>query len=960
MRPKLKLPSSLYLRPYLTSVGAVALAVSSAGAQAQDQTQDSAGDEDMADIIVVTGSRITNPNLELSSPVTVLGREAIDRAPSLTAEELIRELPGVVADLGSAVNNGNEGSAEINLRGLGSNRNLVLLNNSRLVPAGLTGVTDTNLIPLALVERVDIVTGGGGTVYGADAISGVVNFILKRDFEGAEISSSYGVTEEGDGSVFRTDVTLGGNFADDRGNAVLSIGYRTSDPVLQGDRPFGFQSLSSGSGNPLGSGTSVPTAVNGQQFNPDTGLLQDDINTFNFNPFNYYQTPFERFNIFGAAHFEVADGIEVYGQGLYSRNIVETQFAPSGLFGTTYNLPLSNPFLTDALRDQICAQNAVGINQADCDAAAAITDPNDPAFQAPAVTLNRRLVEQGNRQQSLEFDVFQIEAGVRGNISDSIEWDIHAAHGRSERVRSQNNSGLNSRIQQALFAIDADTCIDPTNGCVPINLFGSGQDITPEAVAFFNQPVSATTKTELTVVTGSVSGDVGFAFPWADTPVNFAIGAEYRDNIASIVPDIASGTPDEVLGNGLTLVAQSGSYNVTEFFGEIVAPLVEDRPFFHSLTLELGGRYSDYSNTGGNFTWKAGGSWEPVEGLKLRGIYQRAVRSPNIEELFAPIVTGLDNFLIDPCQGANPVGNAALTAVCLAQGAPAGTIGAIPAPSAGQINATFGGNPDLDVEKARTITLGAIFQPAAIPGLTLSVDYYDILVTDAITTETVGDIFGPCFASLDPNSPQCQQIVRNPLNGSLNGGAVDTPGAILNSSNEGRLETSGIDFTLGYQRDLDFATLGLQVSGNFTLENKFQSLPTSINRECAGFYSVNCSSIQPEFQLNSRISLSDERGSISLGWRHISGQDFEPGAADLADIFDAFESIPSYNVFDLALGATVADSLDLTFVVDNLFDKRPPIVGNTIGSTAFNSGNSYPATYDALGRRYTVGAKLRF
>lgn len=955
MRPNFRTQT---LRKCLTSAAVVAVAISATTAKAQDQ--DGAESDDTADVIVVTGSRITDPNLELSSPVTVIGRDAIDLAPSLTAEELIRDLPGVVADLGSSVNNGSEGSAEINLRGLGSNRNLVLLNNSRLVPAGLTGVADTNLIPLALVERVDIVTGGGGTVYGADAISGVVNFVLKRDFEGAEISTSYGLTEESDGSVFRADLTVGGNFADDRGNAVFSVGYRTSDPVLQGDRSFGFEALSSGSGNPFGSGTSVPTAINGQQFNPDTGLLQDDTNTFNFNPTNYYQTPFERFNVFGAAHYEVADGIEVYGQGLYSKNIVETQFAPSGLFGTTFDLPLSNPFLTDALRNQICAQTTVGISQAECDAAAGVTDPTDAAFRAPAVTINRRLVEQGSREQTLEFDVFQIEAGVRGNITDNIDWDVHATHGQSTRVRSQLNSGLNSRVQQALFAIDADTCIDASNGCVPINLFGSGQDISPEAVGFFNQPVSATTKTELTVVTGSISGDAGFAIPWADTPINFAIGAEYRDNVASISPDIASGTLDEVLGNGEALLTQSGSYNVTEIFGEIVAPLVEDKPFFHSLTLEVGARYSDYSNTGGNFTWKAGGSWEPVEGVKLRGIYQRAVRSPNIEELFAPTVTGLDNLADDPCAGANPVGNAELTAVCIAQGAPAATIGSIPVPSAGQINSTFGGDLGLDVEKARTITLGAIIQPAVVPGLTISVDYYNIVVKDAITTETVGDLFGPCFTSLDANSPQCQQIVRNPNNGSLNGGAVDTPGAILNISNEGRLETSGLDFTVGYQRDLDFATLGLQVNGNFTFENKFQSLPTSLNRECAGFYSVNCFSIQPEFQLNSRISLSREEGSVSLGWRHISGQDFEPGAADLDDIFDEFESIPSYNIFDLALKASVMETLDVTFVVDNLFDKKPPIVGNTIGATAFNSGNTYPSTYDALGRRYTIGAKLTF
>ncbi|MEP2102637.1 MAG: TonB-dependent receptor [Parasphingorhabdus sp.] len=955
MRPNFKTKT---LRKCLTSAAIVAVAISATTAKAQDQ--EGTESEDTADVIVVTGSRITNPNLELSSPVNVIGRDQIDLAPSLTAEELIRELPGVVSDLGSAVNNGSSGAAEINLRGLGSNRNLVLLNNRRIVPSGLTGVTDTNLIPLALVERVDIVTGGGGTVYGADAISGVVNFVLKDDFEGAEISTSYGVTEESDGSVFRADLTLGGNFADDRGNAVLSVGYRTSDPVLQGDRGFGFESLNSGTGEPRGSGTSVPTAINGQQLDPDTGLLSDDINTFNFNPFNYYQTPFERFNVFGAARYEVAEGIEVYGQGLYSKNTVETQFAPSGLFGTTYNLPLSNPFLTDALRNQICAQPIVGFGQAECDAAAGVTDPTDPNFRAPAVTINRRLVEQGQRQQTLEFDVFQLEAGVRGDITDTIQFDVHAAHGRSTRVRSQNNSGLRSRIQQGLFAVDAENCIDPSNGCVPINLFGSGQDISQEAVAFFNQPVSATTKTELTTVTGSISGDAGFTIPWAETPVNFAIGAEYRDNVASIIPDIASGTPDEILGNGEPLVPQSGSYDVVEVFGELVAPLVEDKPFFHSLTLELGGRYSDYSNTGSNFTWKAGGSWEPVEGFKLRGIYQKAVRSPNIEELFQPTTTGLDNLAVDPCAGANPVGNAQLTATCIAQGAPAGQIGSIPQPSAGQINVTSGGNENLDVEKARTITIGAVIQPAIVPGLTVSIDYYDIVVKDAISETTVNDVFAPCFAAPSANNPTCALIQRNPLNGSLNGGS-DTPGATLTLSNLGRFETSGIDFGINYQRELNFATLGLQFNGNYTIENKFQATPTSVNRECAGFYSVACTTIggiKPEFQLNSRVSLSREEGSISLGWRHISGQDIEPSLE--GSFLPEFESIDSYNIFDLAVRGNVMETLNVTFAVDNLFDKKPPIVGNDIGTTDFNSGNTFPTTYDALGRRYTIGATLTF
>ena len=338
--------------------------------------QDAAADEEEAGTeIVVTGSLITNPNLEASAPVNVVSEKEIELQQANVAEELLRELPGAVPSIGSAVNNGNGGASFVNLRNLGSNRNLVLIDGVRLVPAELNGRFDLNNIPLALVQRVDVLTGGASTTYGADAVAGVVNFITRQDFSGLDLNLSNQITEQGDGNVFRADLTLGANFDDGRGNAVLSIGYQQADPVYQGDRDFSLFGIASATGGGGGSGTSVPSrfslpGVGTRQVNADgTAFLPTAaFQNFNFNPFNVYQTPFERFNMYGAARYEVSDAVEVYTRGLFSKNTVDTIIAPSGSFGIPVAIPLNNPYLTTALRNSFCSAN--GISAADCAIAA--------------------------------------------------------------------------------------------------------------------------------------------------------------------------------------------------------------------------------------------------------------------------------------------------------------------------------------------------------------------------------------------------------------------------------------------------------------------------------------------------------------------------------------------------------------------------------------------------------------
>lgn len=945
------------------------------------------GAEDPTEV-TVTGTLIRNPNIVASSPVSVITSQEVELRSSNTAEQFLRELPGVVPSVGSAVNNGNGGASFVNLRGLGANRNLVLLDGQRVVPSGLEGQVDLNNIPLALIERTDVLTGGASTTYGADAVAGVVNFITRDDFSGIDLSASNQITEKGDGKYFRADLTVGGNFADDRGNAVLSIGYQSADPVYQGDRAFAVNNISSYSGEVSGSGTTVPgrfslPGSSPRQIDPATGALVPTYALFNFNPYNIYQTPFERFNMFAAARFEISEEAEVYSQALFSKNTVSTIIAPSGTFGLPLEIPYSNPYLPAAARAQFCAAN--GVTVAQCTAAATATSPTDPNYRTFTTAASRRFTEAGSRFSEYTTQLFQLRGGVRGSLGGTWNYDVFGTYGESENTQRQSGNGLYSRLQQAVLATNPTSCLNTGNDCVPLNLFGPEGSITQQQLGFLTGvTTSGATMTSLGTVRGVISGELGFSSPFSVSSVSVALGGEYRKYNASTTSDLATQTPDEVLGNGAASPDTFGGYSVKEVFGEIVAPLVEDRPFFQSLTLELGARYSDYSTTGGNFTWKAGGSWEIIDALKIRGNYNRAVRSPNIGELFSPAVVALGNLAVDPCGGTAPLGNANLTAICLAQGAPAGTIGSINNPSAGQPNTTIGGNPNLDVETANTWTVGAVIQP--MRNLTITADYYNIRVNNAITEPTIGDVLAGCFDNItaaSSASAACTSIRRNSLTGGLDGSAASAPGIPLVSSNLGTIFTDGIDLTASYRQELGFASLNLSFLGNWTSRSKFQASPTSLDRDCVGFYSVNCASIQPEFSFNQRTTLSFDSVDLSLLWRYISPVDFEPAAYqdDLTSAIGAgpgdcpdpagadeggcvvnpeFRHITSKHYFDLSARFQATDNFTLTVVARNLFNKKPPIVGSDLGDTSYNSGNTYPSTYDALGRLYSVTARVTF
>ena len=995
------LASTLFAGTALLAQPALGQVTTTAAPPGAQTAEAAVADEAPGADVVVTGTLIRNPNLISTSPVSVTSSDEIDLKQSTTAEQLIRDIPGVSPNVGASVNNGNAGASFVDLRGLGSNRNIVLLDGTRITPADLNGSVDLNNIPLALIDRVDLLTGGASTTYGADAVSGVVNFITKRDFAGVDINVSNGITERGDGYRIRVDATIGANFDDGRGNAVLSIGYQKADQVFfgGGDRPKSDLTLDSFDGTAAGaSQTAVPSrfsvaGVGNQNIDPTTGALVPVFASFNFNPYNIFQTPFKRFNIYGAAHYEVADGLEIYTQGLFSKNTVDTIVAPSGAFSTPVTIPLNNPFLPAAARATFCANNDF--------------NPNIPGIQKPldcsatstesfSTNLSRRLIEAGGRINDFETTLFNYRAGIRGNLTDKFHYDLYGAYGESENTQTQLNYVSATRLQQGLNASSTTACTDPTGGCVPVNVFGNQGSITPEAVNFLLVPAFSSRKTSLLQVHGVINGEL-FQLGSASQPVSIAVGGEYRKYTASITADTLSQSPGELGGAGGAIIPVEGGYSVYEGFGELIVPLVSDAPLMKSLTVEGGIRYSAYkvdalgSPKFNATTYKGGASWEPVDGLKFRGNYQRAVRAPNIGELFQPSQVGLTNLRNDPCQGAGltrtpaqvagtaPLSN--LQAICVGQGAPVSQLGAIDPPSAGQINATFSGNPNNRPEKADTFTAGGVFQPSFLRNFSISADYYQIKIRNALSQPSPGDLIAACFGNITASSATsaaCTGIRRDPATGGLDGDPSTTPGLPSPTTNAGRYKTRGIDVTANFRTDLtDNLRLALSANANYVLSYKFQAGPGGINRECVGYYSVNClpgslliagsgGSLLPKFSLNQRTTLSFGGVDLSLLWRHISSLKQEPFDANPNNFgsngpaFPDYARIKAYNWFDLSTRFNVNERFEFTVTVENLLDKGPPSIGSNIGQTSYDSGNTFPSTYDAIGRRFTAGARVKF
>ena len=933
-------------------------------------------------VVEVTGTRITSPGITSNSPISSITAAEIQSTQPIAVEEFFKNLPAAAPSIGQGTNNGSGGASTIDLRGLGSNRSLVLINGRRLVPYSLDGTVDTNSIPLALLNRVDLVTGGASVVYGADAVAGVANFTLKRNFTGVDITSTYGATaDEHDTKRRRTDLTMGANLADGKGNVVLSIGKTKTDPLTQGERDYGITSLNSVSGLPSGSATTVPSAFStgvgpggnsnalagNWQINPATGVLVQPAVAYNTNPPNYYATGLERTQATALGNYKISDNFEVYTELFFTDSSVASALAESGTFGNTFNVPIGNPYIPQAARNQICERR--GIPAAACVAGNATMVP---------LTVNRRFTELGPRYNNFDNKTLQYNIGLKGDLAGDWTYDTYYSRGTAEQVQTRLNWGSLSKVGQALNALSTTACVNPANGCVPLNVFGAAGSITPEQIAFVNQSSVLRQKVDQDVFLASINGNLGDSFrsPWAEDPIALSLLGERRKVTAGTQSDAASQIQSEVLGTGAPTPDRKGSFTLEEYAYEMFIPLVKNKPFIRSLNMELGYRTTSFETAGKTNdygSWKFGGEWAPVQMFRVRGMVQKATRAPNVNELFAPAVTGLTNLAVDPCQGnlinraeANTAGT--LSNLCRLTGVPVSEIGSLPTPSSGQINTLIPGNPELGPESAKTRTFGFVLEP--LPRLAISVDYYKIVISDAVSRPASADVLDRCYSTaFNPGrtmNEACAVIGRNPLNGTFNG--ADSKGVLRPQSNLGRFSTAGVDLNVAYRlnfsqlgMDARYGSLDLGLGGNFANEWAYKANPSAVNRDCLGFYSVACTEINGTINYKRKITqrATWNMGAWSVGYnlRHTSALLEEPGGTNF---LPAFASIPSYTYVDLSASWNVLKNVRLTASVTNLTDKKPPIVGGTIGSTGTNSGNTFPQYYDTIGRYVTFGASVKF
>lgn len=970
----------------LGAASAAALAIA-APAAAQGQN---------VETVVVTGSRIPQQGLYSSSPVTTVGAQDLKLQGATNIGQVMADLPSVVSDGdGQFVNNGSGGISTVDLRGLGNVRTLLLVDGKRLVPSDQFGDVDLNQIPPMLIDHIEVLTGGASAVYGSDAVAGVVNLILRKDFEGLEADVQYKQTDHNDGQTFDGSLMMGVNSADGKGNVTIYGNYQNRQAIMQGNRGYSSEATASpqftfgapvgttcadlgypsiqGGFCPLGSSASVEgnfVPQDGNAYHATSGgTLSSGFTHYNFNPVNYFQTPNTRYALGAIGHYEVSKALDIYARLTYSDNQTTTQLAPTPIF-TTYNVNYGNPFLSAQERaiffgDQACAATL------SCAA-------NDTA----SFGFRRRLIENGPRVDTFDQSAYQMVLGAKGQLGNNWSYDISAQYGHVLTSQHLTGDAQYNRFQQGLLVTAGGDCTDPSNGCVPINVFKSG-GITPEAVKFFTLYMTAVTQVDQWDMVGSVTGDLtdyGIKSPWAKNGVSVNAGAEYRQEAAKFQPDQNLGTGND-LGFGQSSPV-SGSYNVGEGFTEVRVPLIENMPFAELVSIDGAYRYSSYNLAGSTNTYKYSAEWQPVDDFRFRGSFERAVRAPNVNELFSA-QSDSANTGKDPCSNAG-AGVGASAALCVATGVPAGKVfsTALDCPS-GQCEARVGGNPGLKPEVAKTRSLGVVFTPTFVDGFTATVDWFDINVGGYITQLPVATVLKLCYdpaynASQSAAAAACQLIHRNAA-GEIFGEPVPPGGYVQTlQSNIANYRVKGWDFDASYTSDLSrfgmdgWGAIAVNFKGTLMPTVDFKPDPTSGVQHCAGLYGDICPNFTPTPKWKHTMRVTwfspDNDVSLSLLWRHIGGTQFDEVALSgkdtttscgysFCDPLDA--KIAAFNWFDLSGTWNVSDKVTLRAGVTNLFNKKPPIVDFEISAASADSGNTFPTVYDPVGRFMFIGATVK-
>jgi len=985
-----------------------ALMIGAAGAYAQEAAP--APEEPQAvEAVVVTGSRIARQDYVANSPIQTVGAAAIEATGQVTVEKALSQMPQFTGSFGQG-NTGststglNGGQSYASLRGLGAKRTLILLDGRRLQPSNPDGSVDLNIIPEALIENVEVITGGASTAYGSDATAGVVNFKLKRSFEGLTADAQYGISEKGDAESFRFSVTGGSSFADGKGRAVLSFDYTNRDRALQSARDYyifrtsapGLSTIPQGtvlfganlptlaSINSLFQGTYGTAALTGNSagrytgqlgFNTDQTLFStsgvpvlnfrdpqtDNAYIVNANAsgtsqqvnFGYngssMQSDLDRYAVFAKVDYNLTDNLRFFSQFTftdYTSVGVSNPTLASNVYGLT--VPVTNPFIPNDFKAILASRPT----------------PN------AAFTFYKALDILGPRVQKYSYDVFQFTNGLSGDTGfRDWTWDGYVSFSRAKFDNEQTGGASASAISRLLNS--------PTGGTEYCaggwNPFGN---LTPsgECVRYMSRRTLNQNSLEQRMVELNVSGTL---FDLPAGAVKFAAGTDYRSNEYTFKPDSQLNQPDgtsDILGYSVLRDA-SGSVDTYEVYGELLVPIVKDLPFIQEFNLDLGYRYSDYSSVGGVQTYKADFDWKIIEPVRLRGGYNRAIRAPSVGELYAPVSTGSVAIGTasstttngDPCDvrssyrtGANA---AAVRTLCLAQGVPTAIIDSYQLGTA-QVFALTGGNPDLQEETADTYSFGAVlrspFEGPLLSRITASIDWYDIKVKDAIGSLSIVNAFQFCFNSgganptYDPSNYYCSLLTRN----SASGVPTNPVQPLLNL---GQFQTTGVDVQVDWS--FDFAdtlldkvpgSLSVNVALGYTDKFKIQSLPGAAVYDYVGTIGTGVESTagtaHPKWKSVTSTTYTWGPASVGLRWRWIDAMD---NSAKVVTPTSTSRGVVSYNAFDFNGRVKLPWDTDLRFGVNNLFDKAPPQVGDT-------EGNYDAQNYDVLGRSYYLGVRKRF
>ncbi len=1032
-----------------SSVGVVALALSNP-AFAQDADQADAEAEVVEEVaqptgnIVVSGSRIQRPNLDATVPIASLTAAELTQTGNVNLGDRLALLPQFRPTFTSQNSGrfiGTAGLSILDLRGQGTARTLVLQNGLRHVSSQPGAQTvDVSTIPVDLIERVDIITGGNSSVYGSDAVAGVVNFVLKRDFEGLSIRAQNGISDEGDGNNLIAAITAGTNFSGGRGNIAVSLEYNRNDPIFYSQREYAgafngrrqFQLIedtsTSNGGRPetaAGNGisdtqlidnikniglstggaftstcqgtTGVRAATNcGGVFNslgtsqfgnvfvfqPDGSLVrnvvQRDFRTFGsgnsqgglgstLRETGMFQIGNTRYSANLLGSFEVSDAFRPYVEAKFVRTDSLQEGQPTFFQGTGgllgVNFSINNPFLTPQARSLLVDSLGTGTT----------------------FSMQRFNTDFGGRGEEHQRDMYRVVVGAEGSFFDTWSYNVALNYGRAETFYQTNGNVLVANYQRAVNAVrntggqivcavnnDAITTNDDP-ACRPLNLFGNGAP-SAEALNYILFNSTREQWSEQKNAVASVSGDLGKLFELPGGPIAFAIGGEYRE-------EDSFSAFDDVTRSGQTFLNSIANFDpptlkIWEAFGEVRIPLLADMPFFQELTIEGAGRVSDYNSgtTGTIISYNAGGVWSPVDGVRFRANYGRAVRAPTQGDLFSAQAQTFLNGLVDPCGQQNINANPNRVANCAAAGVPTTqTFNGVTEPftnrAASGISGVSGGNPTLFAEESDSWTVGAVLTPTFLPGFSLSVDWYQIKLREAINTIGGQTVINQCYD--DPggiNNAFCPAVFRNP-NGTfrgqtnvLNGGetvSFNTTGNgisfIQGPFNYARQETSGMDLDLNYRHNFDGDwRLTARALVSWLMErNVFTSVsdPNFLTRERSVLGN-------PEWngQLNVTVGYKDFDLLYSLrylskqtinNWRTQNEEQGRP-----PENLDATPLVyyPSVTYSDIRASARINDAHTFFLGVDNLFDRLPPLdlLGEGAGSAIFpNMGRFFYAGFTA-------------